>query len=64
VSTLTKSRVIFVGFVIDILLLDGCKLGQQVAITIIGEWQQVRRLTLLQSSSLSYFKKNQMNSFF
>jgi len=63
VSTLTKSRVIFVGFVIDILLLDGCKMGQQFAVAIIGKWLQVSRLTLLQSSSLNDLK-NQMNSVF
>jgi hypothetical protein len=44
VSTLTKSRVVFVGFDIDIRLLGGCKVGQYVAITIIGKWHKVSRV--------------------
>jgi hypothetical protein len=38
VSTLTKRRVVFIGFDIDIWLLGGCKMEQPVAITIIGTW--------------------------
>jgi len=38
-STVSKCRVIFVGFDTDIRLLGGCKTEQQVAITITGKWQ-------------------------